>query len=148
MVLVSSQTDNMIGISQGFIKSIYADNTSFTINLDKNLSMFKTSNDHLFRIDKINYRSAIQLNYTNLGRLMEEKHSRIREYIIDKKTPEFEKVLPKQNILKTKSFFKTLNQSQQAAILKVTIFTTALLFCYAKFMFKIVGNDGKRLLVD
>ena len=119
MVLLSSQTDDMVGIGQGFIRSIGSDNTSFIINLDKNLSMFKTSSDHLFRIDKINYRSAIQLNYTNLGRLMEEKYSNLRNYIIDKKIPQFDKVLPKKDILKTKSFFKTLNQSQQAAILKV-----------------------------
>ena len=119
MILLSSQTDDLIGIAQGFIRSIHSNNMGFTLNVDKNLALFKTSKDHLFRIEKINYRSAIQLNYTNLGKLMDAKHENLRSFIIDKKVPEFDKVLPKQNVLKTKHLFKNLNQSQQAAILKV-----------------------------
>lgn len=122
MILLSSQTDEQIGIAQGFIRSIRSDHTAFTLLIDKNLALFKTSKDHLFRIEKINYRSAIQLNYTNLGNLMTQKHGNLRSYIIDRVPPEFEKVLPKQDVLKTKSLFKNLNQSQQAAILKVRIF--------------------------
>jgi hypothetical protein len=52
---------------------------------------------------------------------MEEKYSMLRSYIIDKSVPIFDSVLPKQNVLKTKSLFKNLNQSQQAAIIKVKL---------------------------
>jgi hypothetical protein len=119
MILLSSQTDQLVGISQGFIRSIKSNNRHFTLNLDKNLALFKTTSEHLFRIEKINYRSAIQLNYTNLGKLIDPKYSNLRSYIIDKIPPQFDAVLPKQNVLKTKHLFKNLNQSQQAAILKV-----------------------------
>ena len=120
MVLLSSQTDNLVGIAQGFIRSIGDNNTKFTLLIDKNLasSHFKINKEHLFRIEKINYRSATCLNYSNLGRLMDIKHARLRSFIVDKSIPLFDSVLPKQNILKTKSLFKNLNQSQQAAIIK------------------------------
>jgi len=118
MILLTSQTDDMVGIAQGFIRSISGNNMQFTLLVDKNLALCKINKDHLFRIDKINFRSAIQLNYTNLGKLMDVKYSALRSYIIDRAAPEFDPSLPKQNILKTKSLFKNLNQSQQAAILK------------------------------
>lgn len=94
--------------------------------LDKNLyNQYSKSNykDHLFRIDKINFRSAISLNYSNLSRLMNntEISNKLRSYIIDKSLPTFEKLLPKQIILKNKSIFRTLNQSQQSSILKVIL---------------------------
>jgi DNA replication ATP-dependent helicase Dna2 len=118
MVLLSSQTSNHVGISQGFIKSI--ENDSFLLFLDKNLSgRFESS--HLFRIDKINFRAAINLNYTNLSRLMSngEVATRLRAFIVDKKVPVFEKLLVKETILKNKHIFKKLNQNQQSAIIKV-----------------------------
>jgi hypothetical protein len=108
---------------KGFIKSIKTDKKSFSLLLDKNLNSqnCKHYKDHLFRIDKINFRSAISLNYSNLSRLMNnnERSNKLRSYIIDKATPSFEKLLPKQIILKNKSIFRTLNQSQQSSILKV-----------------------------
>ena len=126
MILLSSLTDNQVGISQGFIKSINNSKTVFSLLIDKNLSSFnsKYHNDHLFRIDKINFRSSLTLNYTNLARLMnnDKKSERLRSFIINKAMPEFETVLPKQAILKTKNLFKKLNQSQHKAILKVLLF--------------------------
>ena len=123
MILLSSQTDNQVGISQGFIKSINKARTLFTLLIDKNLSNFNFvyTKDHLFRIDKINFRSAISLNYTNLARLMNSDRisERLRSFIVDKALPDYDKVLPKQSILKTKDLFKKLNKSQQSAILKV-----------------------------
>jgi len=118
MILLTSQTDNLVGIAQGFIRAISGNNTVFSLLVDKNLALSKISKDHLFRIEKINFRSAIQLNYTNLGKLMDVKHAALRSFIIDRVAPEFDSSLSKQNILKTKSLFKNLNQSQQAAILK------------------------------
>jgi hypothetical protein len=124
MILLTSQTDKQIGIAQGFIKSIRNNNTLFALLIDKNFnsSSVKISKEHLFRIDKINFRSAISLNYNNLARLMtsEDKCKRLRAFIIDKSIPTFEAVLPKQYILKTRSLFKKLNPSQQAAIIKVS----------------------------
>ena len=124
MILLTSQTDKQIGIAQGFIKSIRNNNTLFALLIDKNFnsSSVKISKEHLFRIDKINFRSAISLNYNNLARLMtsEDKCKRLRAFIIDKAIPTFEAVLPKQYILKTRSLFKKLNPSQQAAIIKVS----------------------------
>ena len=76
------------GIAQGFIKSIRNNNTLFTLLVDKNFnsSSVKISKEHLFRIDKINFRSAISLNYNNLARLMnsEDKCQQLRALIIDK----------------------------------------------------------------
>ena len=135
MVLLSSQTDNLIGIAQGFIKSIRNNRREISLTIDKNLYQFFKSNaiitnskksineligKHLFRIDKVNYRSAISLNYTNMSRLMmpTEASRRLRSFIIEKQKPEFESVLPKQLIVKTKEYFKKLNKSQQAAVLK------------------------------
>ena len=124
MILLTSQTDKQIGIAQGFVKSIRNNNTLFTLLIDKNFnsSGVKISKEHLFRIDKINFRSAISLNYNNLARLMtsEDKCKQLRAFIIDKAIPSFETVLPKQYILKTRSLFKKLNPSQQAAIIKVS----------------------------
>jgi hypothetical protein len=124
MILLTSQTDKQIGIAQGFIKSIRNNNTLFALLIDKNFnsSSVKISKEHLFRIDKINFRSAISLNYNNLARLMtsEDKCKRLRAFIIDKAITTFEAVLPKQYILKTRSLFKKLNPSQQAAIIKVS----------------------------
>lgn len=119
MILLSSITENQIGIAQGFIKSINHDRTKFYILLEKNLK--KITSDQIFRIDKINFRSAINLNYSNLSQLMNsnERSSELRSFIIDKKIPKFEKSLPKQHVLSNKSIFKTLNQSQQASIIKV-----------------------------
>ena len=124
MILLSSQTDNLIGISQGFIRSIYNSNTRFTLLIDKNLANQRISKGHLFRIDKINYRSMISLNYTNLSRLMinNERCAKLRKFIIDKQTPCFEQKFSKQAILKTKPLFSKLNTSQKAAILKVDYF--------------------------
>jgi len=122
MILLSSQTDNLIGISQGFIQTIKNNNTMFSLLLDKNLAAnsFKVNSEHLFRIDKINFRSSTCLNYTNLSRLFipSEMSAKLRSWIIDKKTPTFQATLPKQDILRTKELFKKLNQSQKAAILK------------------------------
>jgi hypothetical protein len=130
MILLSSQTENLIGVAQGFIKSIRNNNKIFLLSVDKNLAStyFKSSREHLFRIEKTNYRSAICLNYTNLARLMNEKYSNLRSYIIDKNAPVFDKSLSKNNILKTKALFKGLNQSQQAAIIKVSLHSLNKLF--------------------
>jgi hypothetical protein len=122
MILLSSQTDNQVGIAQGFIKSIKTNNTLFSLLIDKNLTNLNSINEqHRFRIDKINYRSSICLNYTNLSRLMlsNERSKRLRSYIIDKSLPIFGSVLSKQNILKTKNLFAKLNKSQKTSILKV-----------------------------
>lgn len=120
MILLTSQTDNLVGIAQGFIRSIQNNNTQFSLLVDKNLLNLKLSKDHLFRIDKINFRSSVCLNYTNLSRLFFQNEicQRLRAYIIDKQAPTFQKVLSKQDILKTKDLFKKLNKSQKAAILK------------------------------
>jgi hypothetical protein len=126
MILLTSQTDNQVGISQGFIKSINNSKTVFSLLVDKNFNSnsAKHMKNHLFRIDKINFRSSLSLNYTNLARLMNAnlKSQQLRSFIIDKKMPEYETVLPKQSILQTKSLFKKLNQSQHKAILKVGFF--------------------------
>ena len=135
MILLSSVTLNLIGIAQGFIKSINHNKSTFHLTLDKDIQAYLKSNisnhskstntqlqinKHLFRIDKLNHRSSITLNYTNLSKLMipNERCERLRSFIIDKRMPEFETSLSKQSILKTKNYFKKLNTSQQAAILK------------------------------
>ena len=123
MILLTSQTDNQVGIAQGFVKSINKSKTAFTLLIDKNLNAFSCiyTPEHLFRVDKINFRSAISLNYTNLARLMsaEKRSVNLRAYIVDKTVPAFDTMLPKQQIMQTKDLFKKLNKSQQAAILKV-----------------------------
>jgi len=123
MILLTSQTENQVGISQGFIKSINSSKTVFSLLIDKNFNSHSAISykSHLFRIDKINFRSSLSLNYTNLARLMNSanRSQQLRSYIINKKIPEYETVLPKQSILKTKNLFKKLNQSQHKAILKV-----------------------------
>lgn len=122
MILLSSQTDNLMGISQGFVQSIKNNQTVFSLLIDKNLAAnsFKINSEHLFRIDKINFRSSNCLNYTNLSRLFipSEMSTRLRSWIIEKNPPTFQVALPKQDILRTKELFKKLNQSQKAAILK------------------------------
>jgi hypothetical protein len=119
MILLSIQNGNQIGISQGFIKSIWNDKCNFILLLDKALD-FKNNVPNLFRIDKINYRSSICLNYSNLMKLIEpnEHAAKLREIIIDKKKPEYEKSLPKDYILKMKPYFKNLNKHQQFSIVK------------------------------
>ncbi len=107
---------------KGFLKSISENNTRFTLLLDKNLIECKLNLERcLFRIDKINFRSSITLNYTNLSRLISTDPicSRLREFIIDKKIPTFEKSLRKDYVLKNKSILKKLNQSQRAAVIQV-----------------------------
>lgn len=142
MILVSSLSHNQIGISQGFVKSISADRTRFTLLLDKNLneiSLFSIADSSnsakltlaktLFRLDKVNFRSAITLNYTNLARLMkndkveakkahrqvEEEtngpYKRLRSFIIEKKLPEFNPTLPKDYIIKNKVIKQFLKQN-------------------------------------
>jgi DNA replication ATP-dependent helicase Dna2 len=118
MILVSSQTSNLVGMSQGFVRSIGSHKRRFTLLVDKNL---RTSHaDHLFRIDKINFRAALSLNYTNLGKLMGagERARALRSFLIDKRVAQFDSALPKQYILQNKAIFRQLNQSQQAAIIK------------------------------
>jgi len=123
MILLSSQSNHLVGISQGFVKSIKNQNRTFSLVLNRDITNSPYKID-VFRIDKINYRSAICANYTNLMKLMDDspRCKRLREYIVEKAKPSFERVLPKQAILKTKNIFKKLNQSQQAAILKVLFF--------------------------
>ena len=125
MILLTSQTDDQVGIAQGFLKSVDNSKTKFSLLIDKNLTSFNSKyiKNHLFRLDKINFRSTLSLNYTNLALLMnnEKQSERLRPFIIDKKVPEFDSVLPKQAILNTKNLFKKLNKSQQSAILRVSI---------------------------
>lgn len=148
MILLTSLTENLVGISQGFVKSINNNKTSFTLLLDKNLkgSYSSIQKDNLFRIDKINFRSAINLNYTNLSRLIssEEKCSRLRAFIIDKNKPEFEKSLQKQYILKNKHLLKKLNQSQQEAIIRVKLIFPQT-FCRAFYLTSFLVFNGKGL---
>ncbi len=122
MILLTSQTDNLVGIAQGFIQTIKSNNSVFSLLIDKNLigNNLNFSKQHLFRIDKINFRSSNCLNYTNLSRLFfsNDLSQKLRECIIEKRAPTFQTSLPKQDILKTKDLFKKLNQSQKAAILK------------------------------
>jgi hypothetical protein len=47
-----------------------------------------------------------------------EHAAKLREIIIDKKKPEYEKSLPKDYILKMKPYFKNLNKHQQFSIVK------------------------------
>lgn len=124
MILLTSQVDNQIGIAQGFLKSISDNGTRFSLLLDKNLSETNGKSslaNKIYRIDKINFRSAITLNYTNLARLMsdEAKCVRLRSLLIDRVKPTFEPTLPKHYILKNKPILKKLNTSQQAAVIKV-----------------------------
>lgn len=146
MILVTCQSNGQIGISQGFIKSIENDNRLFNLLLDKKLNeKFRPSD--VFRVDKINFRAAITLNYTNLSRLMssEEKSARLRSLIVDKRTPEFDSTLPKQQILANKSIFKKLNQSQQSAIIKVFLLCVFRFCLIEKCQFYFQDVDGKRL---
>lgn len=121
MVLLTSQNDNQIGISQGFIKSIECENTRFSLLLDKNLIGKFDAATCLFRIDKINFRSSITLNYTNLARLISsgDKYAKLRSFIVDKKIPDFLKELRKKDAMLNKHILKLLNRSQQQAIFKV-----------------------------
>lgn len=124
MILLTSQTNKLVGLSQGFIKSISNDGNKFTLLLDKDLNERSENTNMLkglFRIDKINFRSAITLNYTNLARLMSDgtNCARLRSLIIDKAKPTFLKVLPKDYVLKNKQIFKKLNTSQQQSVIKV-----------------------------
>ncbi len=105
MILLSSQTANLVGIAQGFIRSISGDRRRFALLVDKNLRAPPLTHAHdTFRIDKINFRSAINLNYTNLAKLMAsgERARTLRSFLIDHKLPEFDKVLSKQHILQNK----------------------------------------------
>jgi flagellar biosynthesis GTPase FlhF len=129
MVLLSCTTTGVIGLSQGFIRAITNNSSHFTLLLDKrNLSCRSgggggESDQNLllhYRIDKIHFRSAITLNYTNVARLMGvgERNALLRSFIVDKRAPTFDKCLPKQHILQNKAIFRQLNQSQQAAIIR------------------------------
>lgn len=120
MVLLSSIKQNQIGICQGFLKSANKNKTEFVLLFDNQLAK-RISTVEIYRIDKINFRSSINLNYSNLSRLMNnnEKSSRLRSFIIDKKIPQFDKSLAKNVVLNNKSILKKLNQSQQASVLKV-----------------------------
>lgn len=120
MILLSLQSENQIGISQGFIKAISNYHDTYVLLLDKNLDLKKYKHS-VFRLDKINYRSAICLNYTNLMKLMDsnEYSTNLREFIIDKKQPTFESGLNKDIVLKTKHLLKDLNKNQQLAVIKV-----------------------------
>lgn len=122
MILLSSQTDNLTGLTQGFIRHISPDQTRFQLLVDKNLAQSSCYSKHLFRIDKINFRSAIQLNYTNLARLMSPAQTKLRSFVVDKRQPTFEERLNKQYVVDNKQLLKKLNQSQQAAIIKVVNF--------------------------
>ena len=123
MILLTSQTANLVGIAQGFVKAIYNNNRTFALLIDKNLASaaHKCMREHSFRVDKINFRSSICLNYTNLSRLMSDAalSQRLRRFIVDKQVPTFDPTLPKQHIVANKSLFAKLNRSQQGAIIKV-----------------------------
>lgn len=96
--------------------------------MDKNLAQTPSFLNHLFRIDKINFRSAIQLNYTNLARLMSPAQTKLRSFVVDKRQPTFEERLNKQYIVENKQLLKKLNQSQQAAIIKVNLISSLVFF--------------------
>lgn len=161
MILLTCQVDNQIGISQGFVKFISANGSRFSLLLDKNLIEWSggQSNlaNYLFRIDKINFRSAITLNYTNLGRLMsaEDRCAKLRELIVDKRTPTFQAALPKQYVLRNKSILKKLNASQQAAVIRVNHRLT-LPLCHTikdkndnvSPFYTFIDHDGQRLSAD
>jgi hypothetical protein len=133
MFLLTSQTADLIGIAQGFVKTISNNKRTFQLLCDKNLASVahKSLREHLFRIDKVNFRSAISLNYTNLARLMTNgsdsalttasaRSANLRKFIIDKQAPTFDTTLPRQHIMANKSLFSKLNRSQQSAIIKVS----------------------------
>jgi hypothetical protein len=118
MILLSKQDNSHIGISQGFLKSIKqaGDNktTFISLLLDRKLN---EDDGAFYRIDKINFRSGVCLNYINLNKLFADSSisRNLRELLIDKRPPQFDTHLPKDLILKTKHFFKKLNQSQQVS---------------------------------
>ena len=138
MILLSIQNENQIGISQGFIKTISNDKRTFVLMLDKNLD--SKDNNCLFRIDKVNYRSSICQNYSNLIKLMEptEHAAKLRELIIERRKPTFERALSKQYILKVKTFLKSLNQNQQLASIKVCLELKIFYLCLLFFLLRVL----------
>lgn len=126
--------------------------TRFTLLLDKDLNERSCSAsllNGLFRLDKINFRSAITLNYTNLARLMSDEANsrRLRSIIVDKLKPTFEPTLPKHYVLKNKPILKKLNASQQSAVIKVSFFKINILLLEIQKNFHVLkilkGAHGK-----
>jgi DNA replication ATP-dependent helicase Dna2 len=122
MILLSKQDNSHVGLAQGFLKAIRqsTDKKTLVLHLLLDRSLNEHDGSYFYRIDKINFRSGICLNYMNLNKLFADTSisRNLRELIIDKRTPQFESHLAKDLILKTKHLFKKLNQSQQSAILK------------------------------
>jgi hypothetical protein len=71
-----------------------------------------------------------------------EHCAKLRELIIDRKKPSFETSLSKQDILKTKPFFKQMNHNQQLASIKVcySIKDTEFFFIFFTYISEFDGS--------
>ena len=71
-------------------------------------------------MDKLEYQGGQSFVYSNLSRLMANnpKAAKLRELIIDQRTPEFKVGLPRSVAEKSQSILKSLNELQKRAVLK------------------------------
>ncbi|XP_063541487.1 DNA replication ATP-dependent helicase/nuclease DNA2 [Cydia strobilella] len=89
------------------------------IILERDLSR-RLSKDTMFHIDTYELHATTVQNLTNLGVLLEDSDRalRLRKIIIDKKSPEFEKKLPREVGRLGTKMMKSLNIQQQRAVFK------------------------------
>ncbi|KAF2883992.1 hypothetical protein ILUMI_22190 [Ignelater luminosus] len=109
-------TNTRPAVAAGFVKQM--DHHTITIALDRNLS--KRYFNSTFHLDTYNSSISQTFNMTNLSLLLEpsEEAKKLREIIIDKKSPTFNNKLPKIVATKGTPILRPLNTMQQRAILK------------------------------
>ncbi|XP_032526512.2 DNA replication ATP-dependent helicase/nuclease DNA2 [Danaus plexippus] len=110
--------DNRPWVAAGAVT--LSDSKELQILLDRDLSL-RLSRNTKYHIDIYeSYATTVQ-NLTNLGLLMEDTHqaSKLRKLIIDKESPTFTQKLPPRVHKLSKELLVTLNEEQQAAVLRV-----------------------------
>ena len=119
-------TERRIAVATGSVLQVDHDDSGrlrIQVATDQDLSK-RSPESALFTMDKLEYQGGQSLLYANLGRLMADdpRSARLRQLVIDRRTPTFQKGLPKSVATVAKRALAGLNKLQQKAVLKVRPF--------------------------
>lgn len=113
-------TDSEVAVANGFLIGI--DSSSVTLATDRNVNNWERS-FKVLHLDKLDYQGGQSLLYSNLSRLMAdtEQAARLRELIIDKTAPTFDKGFPRTTVELLSPILSKLNKLQQKAVLNALL---------------------------
>ncbi|XP_028968872.1 DNA replication ATP-dependent helicase/nuclease DNA2 [Galendromus occidentalis] len=120
--------NSYIAVSEQGNKTRVANRTGFVHEIGQDFITLSLINDvgagtplnpnKVYCVDKMNSSSSSNTTYTNLVRILQPQYVHLRELVIDRRAPTYERDYPRKNVELCQEIFNDLNDTQVRAIIK------------------------------